>query len=72
MNIAIKDNGMGMTEEQLACVGTPFYTTKAKGTGLGISMCKYVVESHGGELRIESILGEGSLFTVILPTMKIE
>ncbi|MGE5633531.1 MAG: MASE3 domain-containing protein [Caulobacteraceae bacterium] len=67
IHLSIKDNGMGMTEEQLANVGTPFYTTKSKGTGLGISICKNIISEHGGSLKIESSLGEGSVFTIILP-----
>ncbi|MHB1391578.1 MAG: MASE3 domain-containing protein [Clostridia bacterium] len=67
MCIAIKDNGMGMTDEQLACIGTPFYTTKPKGTGLGVSAFKYIINEHGGTLKVESKFGEGTAFTIILP-----
>ncbi len=67
MSITIRDNGIGMTEEQLACIGTPFYTTKPKGTGLGVSVFKYIVNEHGGTLKVESKFGEGTAFTIILP-----
>lgn len=70
MQISIKDNGIGMTEEQLANVGTPFYTTKPKGTGLGISICKNIINEHGGSLKIESKFGEGSVFTISIPCEK--
>jgi PAS domain S-box-containing protein len=69
MNIVVKDNGIGMTEEQLACVGTPFYTTKPKGTGLGVSIFKYIANEHRGTLKIESSFGEGSVFTIELPVI---
>lgn len=67
MSISIKDNGLGMTKEQLSCIGTPFYTTKPRGTGLGISVVKYIANEHGGILKIDSQFGEGALFTIILP-----
>jgi signal transduction histidine kinase len=67
MRIIIKDNGIGMTDEQLICIGTPFYTTKPKGTGLGVSIFKYIINEHGGTLKIESEFGEGTTFTIILP-----
>ncbi len=67
MHITIKDNGIGMTDEQLVCLGTPFYTTKPKGTGLGISVFKYIINEHGGTLKVESKFGEGTTFTIILP-----
>ncbi len=67
MCISIKDNGIGMTEEQLECIGTPFYTTKPKGTGLGVSVLKYIVNEHGGSLKIESKFGEGAVFKIMLP-----
>lgn len=67
MSISIKDNGLGMTKEQLSCIGTPFYTTKPRGTGLGISVIKYIVNEHEGTLKIDSQFGEGAVFTIILP-----
>lgn len=67
MSVSVKDNGIGMTEEQLACIGTPFYTTKPGGTGLGVSVIKYIVNEHGGTLKVESKFGEGAVFTIILP-----
>ncbi len=67
MRVFVKDNGIGMTEEQLACVGTPFYTTKPRGTGLGVSVIKHIINEHKGNLKIESKFGEGTVFTISLP-----
>jgi signal transduction histidine kinase len=67
MKVSIKDNGIGITEEQLECIGTPFYTTKPRGTGLGVSVIKYIIYEHRGTLKIESKFGEGTVFTISLP-----
>ena len=56
-----------MTQEQLSNIGTPFYTTKPKGTGLGISICKNIINEHRGNLIIESKFGEGSTFIIAIP-----
>jgi signal transduction histidine kinase len=67
--IAVCDSGCGIPEENLKKIRDPFFTTKevGSGTGLGLSIVDEIVRSHGGELRIESQVGKGSTFTVILP-----
>jgi signal transduction histidine kinase len=67
--VAIKDTGTGITPENTDLIFQPFYTTKAavKGTGLGLSVCHGIIQSHQGEIRVESRPGEGSTFTVLLP-----
>lgn len=65
--IEIKDNGAGIPQEVLLKLGTPFYTTKPNGTGLGLSVCFNIIESHGGKLEVRSKVGEGTTFTVLLP-----
>ena len=67
MQISIRDNGIGMSAEQLGKVGTPFYTTKEKGTGLGMSICNYIINEHGGEIAVESKLYGGTTFIIKLP-----
>jgi signal transduction histidine kinase len=67
--ISITDNGCGIPEENMGKICDPFFTTKAPGmgTGLGLSIVDEIVRSHGGELNVESRVGVGSTFTVILP-----
>ena len=67
--ISITDNGKGIPPERLTRIFEPFYTTKApgRGTGLGLSVSHRIVKQHGGTIRVESKVGSGSEFTVILP-----
>lgn len=65
--ISFSDTGIGMKKEVMEKLWTPLFTTKAKGMGFGLPICKRIVESHGGKISVESTLGEGSTFTVTLP-----
>lgn len=67
--VHFRDNGSGMTEDVMKKVFNYGFTTKApgKGSGLGLYMCKYIVELHGGTIRVQSKLGEGTTFTLTLP-----
>ena len=67
LRIELADTGAGMTREQVGRVFEAFYTTKAKGLGLGMPYAKKVIEEHGGEIGVESSPGEGTLVTVRLP-----
>lgn len=67
MYIKITDNGTGMSKEQLEKIGTMFYTTKKTGTGLGLNVCYQIIKDHKGRIDVESILGEGTTFTITLP-----
>jgi two-component system NtrC family sensor kinase len=67
--ITIKDNGPGIPDEIKDKIFQPFFTTKdtGKGTGLGLSLAYDIVKTHGGELKVESIVGMGSEFLINLP-----
>jgi signal transduction histidine kinase len=64
---SFSDTGEGMSKETLAKLWTPLFTTKAKGMGFGLPICKRFVEGHGGRISAESEAGKGSTFTVVLP-----
>jgi PAS domain S-box-containing protein len=65
--IAVVDTGTGMTPNQLDSLFTPFFTTKEKGTGLGLALTHKIIEEHQGYLHVESQFGVGSTFTILLP-----
>jgi PAS domain S-box-containing protein len=65
--ISVTDTGTGMTPEQLDSLFTPFFTTKEKGTGLGLALTHKIIEEHQGYLHVESQFGVGSTFTILLP-----
>jgi len=67
--IHFRDNGSGMTEEVAKKIFNYGFTTKppGKGSGLGLYMCKYIIELHGGTITVDSKLGEGTTFTLTLP-----
>lgn len=65
--IAVTDNGIGMSEETLKKIFTVHFTTKKSGHGLGLANCMKIVENHHGEIQVESDLGKGSTFKLILP-----
>jgi signal transduction histidine kinase len=66
-DLVIADTGGGMPPEVLARVFEPFYTTKERGTGLGLAYARRVVAEHGGTIRCESSPGSGTVFTLHLP-----
>jgi two-component system NtrC family sensor kinase len=67
--IAIIDTGCGIPEGDLQRIFDPFFTTKGvgKGTGLGLSVSHGTIESHGGTIEVESIVGKGTEFRIYLP-----
>jgi signal transduction histidine kinase len=68
--VVIQDSGSGIKEQELPKIVEPFYTTKARGTGLGLPIAKRIIEAHEGDLRIESREGQGTSVTVWLPLAK--
>ena len=69
LKITFKDTGTGMTEKTLHTLkrGVPLFTTKAKGMGFGLPICKRIAEAHGGKLSLESNVGKGTKITVTIP-----
>lgn len=67
VKVSVADSGKGMTAEQLQAIFTPYFTTKADGTGLGLAVVQNIVEQHGGTIDAESTPGKGALFTLYLP-----
>jgi signal transduction histidine kinase len=65
--ISVEDTGVGIREENLDEIFKPLFTSKAKGTGFGLPVCKRIVDAHGGTISVESEEGVGSTFTVKLP-----
>ncbi|TMU87181.1 GHKL domain-containing protein [Bacillus sp. BHET2] len=65
--ITIQDNGAGMPPEQLKVLGRPYYSTKEKGTGLGLTVSYQIVKRMKGEIQVESEVGEGTTFRIFLP-----
>jgi signal transduction histidine kinase len=69
--ITVNDEGRGIPPEQLTNIFRPFYTTKGHGTGLGLSLARRMVESHGGTIGVQSTLGQGTRFTIELPVRRV-
>lgn len=70
MFIKIEDNGEGMSKETLKKIGTPFFTTKKTGTGLGLNVCNTIIKEHKGKIDVDSQLGKGTTFIITLPCIK--
>jgi signal transduction histidine kinase len=73
VEVKVADTGVGIPPDQLRLIFEPFFTTKQPdeygrgGTGLGLSVCRQIIEQHHGRIRVESVVGKGSAFTVKLP-----
>ncbi len=69
IRVSITDNGQGIPPDGINRIFEPFYTTKdpGKGTGLGLSICHRIVKQHGGYIEVDSQVGKGTIFTVVLP-----
>ena len=67
VEIEFADTGVGIPAEYINNIFDPFFTTKSKGMGLGLSVTYGIVERHGGQIQVESKVGEGTTFIVRLP-----
>ncbi len=68
--ITVADSGTGISTEDMARVFEPFYTTKARGTGLGLALCKKIIDEHNGTINLTSRVGEGTSVSINLPLQK--
>jgi signal transduction histidine kinase len=68
VEISFRDTGEGINKEFMEKLWSPFCTTKAKGMGLGLPICKRIVEAHGGKISVKSQFGKGTTFTITFPT----
>jgi signal transduction histidine kinase len=73
VEINIRDQGVGISDEGKEKIFSPFYTTKKQGTGLGLSICKRIIEDHpGSSLSFTSEKGKGSTFAITMPVSRPE
>lgn len=68
LKFIFSDTGVGMSKKTMENLWTPLFTTKAKGMGFGLPICKRIIEAHGGSISIKSDRGKGTAFTVTIPT----
>ena len=71
INIEIKDTGSGIKTEDLNKIFDPYFTTKVKGTGLGLAIVHKIIEAHKGQVKVRSVSGQGTAFTIVMPAKKI-
>ncbi|MBI3988054.1 MAG: response regulator [candidate division NC10 bacterium] len=67
VEISVQDTGLGIAPERLERIFELFFTTKASGSGLGLPICRRIIEDHGGSITVTSERGKGSCFTILLP-----
>lgn len=67
LEISVKDTGEGIPDDLKPRIFEPFFSTKKKGTGLGLMVCDFIAKYHGGEIRVDSEVGKGTTFVVSLP-----
>jgi len=73
LRISISDNGRGISKENLSKIFNPFFSTRDKGTGLGLALVRKIITGHMGHIEVESIEGKGTTLTITLPVdLKIE
>jgi len=67
LKITVSDDGKGIRDDFISQIFQPFFTTKSEGTGLGLSICQKTIAAHGGTIEVDSEIGRGTTFTILLP-----
>jgi len=70
VRISITDHGAGIPADRLSKIFDPYFTTKEKGTGLGLATCHSIIKKHGGYITVESVVGQGTTFYIYLPASR--
>ena len=69
ISVSVRDNGPGVNYESRGRIFDPFYTTKPSGLGMGLSICRSIIEGHGGRMRVNNADLRGAIFEFILPVV---
>jgi len=72
MEVVVRDNGSGIAPENLSRLFDPYFTTKVRGFGLGLTVVERIVQEHGGTIEVASEQGKGTAFTIRLPAYRME
>jgi signal transduction histidine kinase len=67
IKIEISDSGQGISDKDMNKIFQPFFTTKSRGTGMGLAITRRIIEEHGGSISVSSEYGRGTTFTIVLP-----
>lgn len=67
MRVTVEDSGGGINQQDKEAIFDPFFTTKSAGTGIGLTICRTILDAHGGSLRARPINLQGTVFEVIVP-----
>ena len=70
VQVAVKDTGDGIETDHLNKIFQPFFSTKEKGTGMGLAICRRIIDQHGGDIQVDSETGKGTCFFIFLPVDK--
>lgn len=70
IEISVRDDGPGITAEHRDRLFTPFFTTKGRGLGMGLAVCRSIAERHGGRIWAEELASPRAVFHVVLPPMR--
>ena len=70
VSVTIKDDGCGIPKQDLDRIFEPFFSRKSQGTGLGLSISYGIVEKLGGRISVASEVGQGTVFTIVLPVKR--